>query len=66
MIKKFIQRLIGQAPRSGKPSLGKRRVVPASEHGIDPKLVDERALNVVQTLQDRGYEAYIEIGRAHV
>ena len=59
MIKKFIQRLIGQAPRSGKPSLGKRRVVPASEHGIDPKLVDERALNVVQTLQDRGYEAYI-------
>ena len=59
MIKKLIQRLIGKAPQSGSPSLGKRRVVPASEHGIDPKLVDERALNVVQTLQDKGFEAYI-------
>ena len=59
MIKKLIQRLIGQAPKSGKPSLGKRRVVPASEHGIDPQLVDERALSVVHTLQDKGFEAYI-------
>jgi poly(A) polymerase len=59
MIKKLIQRLIGQSPRSGKPSLGKRRLVPASEHGIDPGLVDERALNVVKTLQERGFEAYI-------
>ena len=31
MIKKLIQRLIGKAPQSGSPSLGKRRVVPASE-----------------------------------
>ena len=59
MIKKLIQRLMGQTPQSGKPSLGKRRVVPASEHGIDPQLVDDRALSVVQTLQDKGYEAYI-------
>ena len=59
MIKKLIQRLMGQSPKSGKPSLGKRRVVPVSEHGIDPKLVDERALSVVQTLQDKGHEAYI-------
>ena len=59
MIKKLIQRLMGQAPKSGKPSLGQRRVVPASEHGIDPQLVDDRALSVVQTLQDKGFEAYI-------
>ena len=59
MIKKLIQRLMGQAPQSAKPSLGKRRVVPVSEHGINLQLVDERALNVVQTLQDKGFEAYI-------
>ncbi len=59
MIKTFIQRLIGQAPKSGSASLGKRRVVPASEHGIDARLVDERALSVVHTLQDKGFEAYI-------
>ena len=29
------------------------------EHGIDPSLVDERALNVVHTLKEAGYEAYI-------
>jgi poly(A) polymerase len=28
-------------------------------HGIDPKLVDERALNVVQRCKQAGYEAYI-------
>ena len=59
MIKTFIQRLMGQAPDSKKPPLGKRQLVPARVHGIDPSLVDERALNVVSTLQDRGYEAYI-------
>ncbi len=48
--------------KSGKPPripVGKRVDVPASEHGIDPKLVDERARKVVETLQDAGYEAYI-------
>ncbi|NBW10332.1 MAG: methyltransferase type 11 [Caulobacteraceae bacterium] len=42
------------APKSGKPPripVGKRVDVPASEHGIDPKLVDERARKVVETLQ---------------
>ena len=39
--------------------VGKRVDVPASEHGIDPSLVDERARKVVETLQDAGYEAYI-------
>jgi poly(A) polymerase len=38
---------------------GKRVQVPVSEHGIDPKLVDERAINVVRTLQRAGFEAYV-------
>ncbi|GCL65039.1 polynucleotide adenylyltransferase PcnB [Pseudaquabacterium pictum] len=46
------------APTGGIPT-GKRVEVPASEHGIDPKLVDERAINVVRTLQRAGYEAYV-------
>ena len=61
MIKKFIDRLLGKA--SGKsakePKFGKREDVPASVHGIDPKLVDQRALEVVRTLQQAGHETYI-------
>ena len=48
--------------KGGKPPripLGKRVDVPASEHGINPALVDERARKVVETLQDAGHEAYI-------
>jgi poly(A) polymerase len=33
--------------------------VPTSVHGIDPNLVDERAVNVVSTLQQAGFEAYV-------
>ncbi len=44
--------------KSGIP-VGKRVDVPQSEHGIDPKLVDDRALRVVEALQDAGFEAYI-------
>jgi poly(A) polymerase len=33
--------------------------VPASVHGIDPELVDRRAIDVVRTLKQAGYEAYI-------
>jgi poly(A) polymerase len=33
--------------------------VPVQTHGIDPNLVDERALNVVRTLHDSGFEAYV-------
>ena len=33
--------------------------MPKSEHGIDPTLVDERAVKVVSTLVEGGYEAYI-------
>ncbi|MEO8526167.1 MAG: polynucleotide adenylyltransferase PcnB, partial [Caldimonas sp.] len=60
MIKKFIDRLLGKAA-SGKSGTraGKRVEVPKSEHGIDPKLVDERAVKVVATLVEGGYEAYI-------
>jgi len=73
MIKSLIHKFLGKgtphkrphahaAKGGAKPAripLGKRVDVPASEHGIDPKLVDERARKVVETLQDAGYEAYI-------
>jgi poly(A) polymerase len=58
MIKKLITKLLGK-PASDKPDFGKRTEVPASVHGIDPKLVDERAVNVVRTLQGAGFKAYI-------
>ena len=51
--------------RSGAPSgksaipQGRRVEIPASEHGIDPALLDDRAVKVVGTLQQAGYEAYI-------
>jgi poly(A) polymerase len=62
MIKKFIDRLLGKssgAATTGKARFGKRQEVEAAVHGIDPALVDERARNVVTTLQGAGYEAYI-------
>ncbi|MDB5894023.1 MAG: poly(A) polymerase [Rhodoferax sp.] len=65
MIKNFIDKLLGKKPASPSASpkqtnkLGKRAEVTAEAHGIDPKLVDERALNVVSTLQAAGFEAYI-------
>jgi poly(A) polymerase len=58
MIKKFIDKLLGGG-KGGKPNFGKRREVGPQEHGIDPSLVDERALNVVHTLKEAGFEAYI-------
>ena len=59
MIQKIIQNLFGKSDKSAAARFGKRRVIPASTHGIDPELVDERAWNVVRTLQERGFEAYI-------
>ena len=61
MIKKFIEKLLGGAGKTGpaKGARGKRVEVPKAEHGIDPKLVDERAAKVVSTLAAGGYEAYI-------
>ncbi|WP_082679931.1 polynucleotide adenylyltransferase PcnB [Paucibacter sp. KCTC 42545] len=54
-----------KAAKASKPgagasgNLGKRVEVPVSEHRIDPSLLDERAVRVVQTLSDAGFEAYI-------
>ncbi|PKO28984.1 MAG: polynucleotide adenylyltransferase PcnB [Betaproteobacteria bacterium HGW-Betaproteobacteria-9] len=62
MIKKFIDKLLGKASgaKSSKTSkFGKREDVPVSVHGIDRSLVDQRALDVVHTLKQAGYEAYI-------
>jgi poly(A) polymerase len=60
MIKKFIQKILGKPSSShAATDFGKRVEIPASVHGIDPSLVDDRALNVVRTLQDAGYEAYV-------
>jgi len=60
MIKKFIQKILGK-PQVPTPTtyFGKRVEIPPAVHGIDPSLVDDRALNVVRTLQDAGYEAYV-------
>jgi poly(A) polymerase len=66
MIKKFIDKLLGKkAPVAGVDThaaagpAGKRVEVPKSEHRIDPALVDERAVKVVSTLADAGFEAYV-------
>ncbi len=59
MIKKFINRLLGKAEPASKSPFGKREEIGPQVHGIDPKLVDDRALNVVRTLKNAGFEAYI-------
>jgi poly(A) polymerase len=56
MIKRFIDKLLGGG---SKPRFGKRQEVGPEEHRIDGALVDERALNVVHTLKEAGFEAYI-------
>ena len=73
MIKKFIDKLLGKssskdelpkaakaaAADTGSAPVGKRVEVPKSEHQIDASLVDERAVKVVRTLAEGGFEAYI-------
>ncbi|MGQ0598263.1 polynucleotide adenylyltransferase PcnB [Aquabacterium sp.] len=72
MIKSLIDKILGKTPAKKRTSTaggrsaktpriptGKRVDVPASEHGIDVSLVDDRARKVVETLQEAGYEAYI-------
>ena len=62
MIKKFIDKLISKSSDAlgrKKPKFGKRVDVSVQTHGIDPTLVDERALNVVRTLHAAGFEAYV-------
>ena len=59
MISKIINRLMGKSSPKPSPKFGQRRVISEQDHGIDHTLVDERAMNVVRTLQERGFEAYI-------
>ncbi len=59
MIKQMIDRLLGKPAAASKSKFGKRRVISEQEHRIDHELVDERALHVVRTLQERGFVAYI-------
>jgi len=61
LIKTFIDKLLGKttAAKRGASVFGKRVEVPVAQHGIDPNLVDERAANVVRTLKQAGFEAYI-------
>ncbi len=63
MIKNFIDKLLSKASPGGRKRAahpyGKRVEVPASVHGIDPARVDRRAIDVVRTLQQAGFEAYI-------
>ena len=59
MIKKLIDRLLGGAGSRTKPRLGKRAEYTAEQHGIDLKFVDARAIDVVRTLKQGGYEAYV-------
>ena len=59
MIKNLIDKLLGKTDGAAKSRFGKRQEVDVSVHGINLALVDERAKNVVATLQQAGYEAYI-------
>lgn len=75
MIKKLFDKLLGKTPRVPRPAkaaepvaesfaapavvAGQRVEVPKAEHRIDPALVDERAVKVVRTLAEAGFEAYI-------
>ncbi len=62
MIKTFIDKLLGKTSSSSsakKTKFGKRVDVPVATHGIDVNLVDERAMHVVRTLQQAGFEAYV-------
>jgi len=56
MIKRILDKLLGG---SRKPLFGQRQDIGPAEHGIDPFLVDKRAIDVVHTLKHAGYQAYI-------
>jgi poly(A) polymerase len=60
MIKKLIEKLISPRVVKSKTSkFGKRVDITLSEHGINRELVDAKAWEVVTTLKDAGYAAYI-------
>jgi poly(A) polymerase len=56
MIKKLIEKLI---PAKKTPKFGKRVEIGQKEHGINRDNVDPRAWEVVTTLKDAGFDAYI-------
>ncbi len=60
MIKKLFDKLLGKGANGSKgPPKGRRVELPREEHGIDLACVDDRAIKVVNTLADAGYDAYI-------
>ena len=64
MIKSLLNRLLGKpaktiASKADAPRRSERVEVPKAVHGIDPKLVDEKAVRVVRTLVEAGYQAYV-------
>ena len=66
MIKKFTDKPFGKSysaesgsKRVKKAPFGKRHDSEVKDHGINPKLVDERAMDVVHTLKRAGVQAYI-------
>ena len=67
MIKKFIDKLFGKTGATAsaakspekKSPFGTRNDIAVKDHGINPKLVDERAMDVVLTLKNAGFQAYI-------
>ena len=59
MIKKFISKLLGRAAPAANNPFGKREEIGPEVHGINPQLVDERALGVLRTLKGAGFEAFI-------
>lgn len=63
MIKTFIHKLIAKATPGGRKAskhpFGQREEIPATVHGIDPRQVDRNAKDVVCTLKNAGFEAYI-------
>jgi len=66
MIRKFIDKLLGKSPavtaavaKGTRIPIGKRVDVAAADHGINPDLLDERAVKVVRTLQESGHAAFI-------
>lgn len=59
MIKRFIHNIFNKKAPNTTPAMGKRQELDAAVHKINPELVDDRALEVVHTLKNAGFDAYI-------
>ncbi len=59
MIRKLITRLFSSSSARASSALGKRQETPGQSLGIDAQRLPASALNVVRTLQQAGFEAYI-------